>query len=270
MERKKRKSASVSFRRIHIAVAAVAASVLLAVIITASYRMGRHSTQNIHSEVNIQTCKAVSGKTQIALPDGSSVWLNQGSELSYETSFLSDRKIQLTGEALFEVRSDAKLPFTVQADEVQVKVSGTRFNVQAYPARQDIRVALLEGKIAVSAGKEELAIVPGDIASFDRKTRQLSSIKDDVAFEAFWANNSCTFEAKPLGHICKYLERWYNIKIRLEPAIADTQVYTFSITDEPLEMILQIMSRINPVRYSFGEDRTVTISDVKPLKNKRL
>lgn len=266
MERKKQKSFSVSFRRIHMALAATAASVLLAIIITVSYRMGHSSTQNTHSEVNIQTCKAISGKTQIALPDGSSVWLNQGSALSYETSFLSDRKVQLTGEALFEVRSDAKHPFTVQANEVYVQVSGTRFNVQAYADRQNIRVALLEGKIAVSAEKEELAMIPGDIASFDREIRRLSSTKDDVAFEAFWANNSCTFEAKPLGYICKYLERWYNIKILLDPEIADTQVYTFSVTDEPLEMILRIMSQINPIRYSFNEDRTVTLSNIKPLK----
>jgi ferric-dicitrate binding protein FerR (iron transport regulator) len=253
---------SVSLHKIRVAVAA--ASVLLILSIAVSYRFGKTRFQ---PETSVQTCKAVNGKTQIILPDGSLVWLNLGSVLTYETSFLRKREITLDGEALFDVREDREHPFTVQANEVQVKVLGTRFNVQAYAADADLRVALLKGKVSLSAGEQALDLNPGEIASFNRETRLLSSAKDDVSFESCWASNACSFEAKPLGYICKYLERWYNVEIRLDPAIAESQVYTFSITDEPLEMVLQIMSRINPIRYSFDEERTVTIKHVKPLKH---
>ena len=91
----------------------------------------------------------------------------------------------------------------------------------------------------------------------------LSINKDDVAFESFWADSCYTFKAQKLGHICKYLERWYNTDISLDPSIA-SNVYTFTITDEPLQTILQIMSRISPIKYSFEENNRVIIKHVEP------
>jgi ferric-dicitrate binding protein FerR (iron transport regulator) len=261
MEKEKAKRLSLPLRKTCMAVAA--ASILLFILLNASYRIGKERSQ---PETGFQTCMAINGKTQVILPDGSLVWLNLGSALTYETSFLRHREITLDGEALFDVRKDSKHPFTVKVGDVQVKVFGTRFNVRARPADADIRVALLEGNVRVSAGEQALDISPGEIASFDRQTHRLSAAGDDVAFESCWANSTCTFEAKSLGHICKYLERWYNVDIRVDPSIAESQVYTFTVTDEPLETVLRIMSTINPLRYSFGEDRTVTIKHVKPSK----
>jgi ferric-dicitrate binding protein FerR (iron transport regulator) len=264
LEKGRKRYLSLSLRQIRVAIAA--ASVLLVVAVAASYRFGRLHFQ---PETGVQTCKAVNGKTQVVLPDGSLVWLNLGSALTYETPFLRHREVKLDGEALFEVRGDGEHPFTVQADDVRVKVLGTRFNVQAYPQHTDIRVALLKGKVCLSAGEQVWEMHPGEIASFNRETHLFSGRKDDVSFESCWASNKCSFEAKPLRYICKYLERWYNVDIRVDPAIAESQVYTFSITDEPLETVLQIMSRINPVRYSFDEDRTVTIKQhVQPSKKR--
>jgi ferric-dicitrate binding protein FerR (iron transport regulator) len=260
-EKEKAKYIAVPLRKIRMAVAV--ASVLFILSITATYRFGKIHFQPATS---VQTCKAVNGKSQIILPDGSLVWLNIGSVLTYETSFLRNREVKLTGEALFDVHKDCEHPFTVQANDVRVNVLGTRFNVQAYAVDTDIRVALLKGKVSLSAGEQALTLNPGEIASFNRETRLLSSAKDDVSFESCWASNGCSFEAKPLGYICRYLERWYNVDIRLDPAIAESQVYTFSITDEPLETVLRIMSCINPIRYSFDDERMVTIENVKPLK----
>ncbi|MDR2773652.1 MAG: DUF4974 domain-containing protein [Tannerella sp.] len=258
----KKKYLPVPLRKLRMAVAA--ASVLLILSITAAYWFGK-----IYSlpKISTQSCKAVNGKTQIILPDGSLVWLNIGSVLTYETSYLRNREVKLDGEALFDVCGDRGHPFTVYAnDDVRVKALGTRFNVQAYSADADIRVALLEGKVGIFAGEQILNMNPGEIVSFNRETHLFSGMEDDVSFESCWASNACSFEAKPLGYICKYLERWYNVDIQLDPAISESQVYTFSITDEPLEMVLRIMSRINPIRYSFDDERMVTIKNVQPLK----
>lgn len=258
---KKKKILSIPLHKIRMAI--TAASVFLLIAVFSSYFLTKIYFQ---PELRAQTYKALNGKSQMTLPDGSIVWLNIGSTLTYETTFLKNRRITLDGEALFEVQKDTRRPFIVSVDDVQVKVHGTRFNVEAYPANEEIRVALLNGKVAVSAFEQELAMHPGDVVTFNRNTLLLSKVEGDVFFESFWAGHSYTFEAKPLSYICQYLERWYNIRIDLDPAIADSQIYTFTITDEPLETILQIMSRINPIQYSFEEDKRVVIKNVSSSK----
>ena len=256
---KRKKVFSVSLNKIRTSVAA--ASILLIIAISSSYFFTKNY---FFQEIGLQTYKSINGKSQIILPDGSEVWLNIGSTIAYETSFVNNRRVMLEGEALFEVRKDEKNPFIVSASDLQAMVHGTRFNVQAYPDSEEIRVALSEGRVEVSAFEHGLMMFPGEVVTFDRKTNILSKIRGDVAFESFWAGNSHTFDAKPLSFICKHLERWYNIDIELDPAIADSQVYTFTITNESLETILQIMSRINPIRYSFEEDKRVVIKNVSP------
>lgn len=242
-------------------IAAAVACVFLIISVFSSYLIGKKASQPV---VSSQTYTALNGKSQMILPDGSSVWLNVGSSLTYETSFLNKRTVKLEGEALFEVSKDEKHPFIVDVNNIYVKVLGTRFNVQAYQEDPAIRVALLEGKVSVLANNEEKEIAPGEIALFSKADNILSIIKDDVVFESFWASKSCVFTARSLGDICKYLERWYNVKINLDSKIAESHVYTFKITDEPLETILQIMSRINPIHYSFQENNEVIINQVTP------
>ena len=81
--------------------------------------------------------------------------------------------------------------------------------------------------------------------------------------ESCWAAGKLVFERQSLGEICRYLSRWYDIRIDISPALAHNYAYTFTITDEPLEAILRIMSRINPIAYTFAEDNTVTISELE-------
>lgn len=242
-------------------IAIAVASVFLIISVFTSYLVGKKVSQ---PAVSSQTYTALNGKSQMILPDGSSVWLNIGSSLTYETSFLNKRNVKLNGEALFEVKKDERHPFIVDVENVQVEVLGTRFNVQAYPTDPGVRVALLEGKVSVRANNEAQQLMPGEIALFDKVGKTLSVTRDDVAFESFWASKSCVFTARSLGDICKYLERWYNVKITLDSKIAASYVYTFTITDEPLETILQIMSRINPIHYSFEENNVVIITQVTP------
>lgn len=85
-------------------------------------------------------------------------------------------------------------------------------------------------------------------------------------YESFWASESVQFEAKSLRYITRYLEKWYNVKIEVDPTIPDSQAYTFTIKDESLEVILRIMSRINPIAYTFDEDDHVQIMHVEPSK----
>ena len=87
--------------------------------------------------------------------------------------------------------------------------------------------------------------------------------RGNVAMESCWAAGKLAFERQSLGEICRYMARWYDTEIHITPALARNYAYTFTITNEPLEEILRIMSRINPIAYTFAEDNTVTISELE-------
>lgn len=241
----------------------VVASLLLIVSLAGVFYLGKKVEQG---ESRTQVYSSVSGKSEVMLPDGSSVWLNAGSRLKYSTSFIRSREVELMGEGLFTVKKSKASPFVVAVGEMQVKVHGTVFNVNAYRRDSVVKVALHEGIVSLSVGGEEFFMQPGEVASYNKRLQTVEIRPDDVAFETFWANRSCSFEAKSLAHICRYLERWYQVEIELDPAIAETLVYTFTLTNESLETVLQIMSHINPIKYTFLTEKSVKIEHVEPHK----
>ena len=104
---------------------------------------------------------------------------------------------------------------------------------------------------------------PGEIARYDPDTRKIAIGRGNVAMESCWAAGKLSFERQTLGDICRYMARWYDTEIHIAPAIARNYAYTFTITNEPLEEILRIMSRINPIAYTFAKDNSVTISELE-------
>lgn len=246
-------------------VAMIAASLILLFSLSLSFFAGhKYNTP----DSNILSYSTMSGKSKVILPDSTVVWLNNGTTLTYNSSFADNRKVSLNGEAFFKVKKDREHPFIVSADKVRIKVYGTQFNVNAYPENNDVKVALILGSVSVTAEEEnkETLMRPGEIAWVNKQTRKLRLEKADVSFESFWAGGSIVFEAKSLAYISKYLEKWYNCKIILDPSLSSLHAYTFTIKDEPLEVILRIMSSINPISYSFDKNNVVTIKNVEPPK----
>ena len=179
---------------------------------------------------------------------------------------MENREVALNGEALFDVTKDNRHPFVVLASEVKVKVHGTCFNVNSYPKEENIRVTLFRGSVSLEAGGKEAYLYPGEIAALNKRDKTLNITSADMFYESFWASESVRFEAKSLRYITRYLEKWYNVKIEVDPTIPDSQAYTFTIKDESLEVSLRIMSRINPIAYTFDEDDHVQIMHVEPSK----
>ena len=120
-------------------------------------------------------CSAPAGsKTQVTLPDGSKVWLNGGSSLAYTNQFNNDnRRVELHGEAYFEVQKRQGKPFTVHTQGYDVTVKGTKFNVSAYDNDPISTTTLMEGKVELSDGKQNLSLAPGDAVQLDKATGQL-------------------------------------------------------------------------------------------------
>lgn len=209
----------------------------------------------------VYTYSSLTGKSQVILPDGSQVWLNTESTLEYSTSVWNNtRNVKLKGEAYFDVRKDPDHPFIVRSNGFDIKVYGTTFNVAARENESDVSVSLLSGSVEIGNELVSKKIVPGETAICSKTVGSIHTEKNDVAFAAMWANESVRFERKSIKELSKYLSKWYGVKILLDHHIPDNQAYTFSIRHEPLEEILRLMARTNPIRYSFDEKNIVKIT----------
>jgi len=161
---------------------------------------------------------------QLVLSDGTKVWLNAASSLHYPTVFVgNERKVEITGEAYFEVAKNAKMPFRVKINaETEVQVLGTHFNINAYPNEANINTSLLEGAVQILSGNEKTLLKPGQQAQ--KSTQQTNSqikIVNDVDMEKViaWKNGVFNFQDASLEEVMRQLERWYDIEVVYEKNI---------------------------------------------------
>lgn len=177
------------------------------------------------------------GQFQITLPDGTEVWLNAASSIKYPTVFIGkERKVQITGEAYFEVAKNAQMPFRVEInDQVEIEVLGTHFNVNSYTSEGEIKTTLLEGSVkiadAVPAGQQHkssgtVILKPGQQAqmstvsgSSDRRFNVLNSADIDQVMA--WKNGFFSLQDANLQQLTRQLERWYDIRVEYEGAVPD-------------------------------------------------
>ncbi|HEY1164921.1 MAG TPA: FecR domain-containing protein, partial [Chitinophaga sp.] len=177
------------------------------------------------AEVTYNTITAPRGRQfQLVLPDGSRVWLNAASSLTYPTAFSgSERSVQISGEAYFEIAKDAQHPFRVNIDnETGIQVLGTRFNVHAYPEEAAIKTTLLEGAVRMISGKQQALLAPGQAAQIARGASQqpIQIINNtDLEKALAWKNGLFDFEDTRLEEVMRQLARWYDIEIVYESGI---------------------------------------------------
>ena len=235
-----------------------AVAACIAVAIGCSFYIGFLNGQ---PEAMPQLYSNLSGKSKVLLPDGSEVWMHTETSLQYGSQMNKDERIvNVTGEAYFDVAHDADKPFIVQTEGMRIVVHGTKFNVDAFPGSENTLVSLVEGSVSLETETENRFLKPGETATFNRKTLTLKVEKDDVHFASSWANTQLVFRNRSLGDICKLLSKWYRIKIDVDPTLSNKYFYTFTLRSEPLDEILRIMARIQPMKYTFNEENELTIS----------
>lgn len=255
--KKPQASAVKTFSLLHLRRYAAVACVLLIAAFSLCVYIGIELGQPQQRE---QTYTNWGGKSLVSLPDGSRVWLHTVTSLAYNTDFESeDRQVNVTGEAYFEVAPNKRKPFVVQTDGMKIIVHGTKFNVESFPESENTFVSLIEGSVSLETNAEKRFLVPGETATFNKKSHSLHIEKGDVEFSRSWADNQMVFNRKSLGYVCRFLSKWYNVNIDLAPELADKYMYTFTLRDEPLEEILRLMSRINPIEYRFNEKNLLII-----------
>ncbi len=161
--------------------------------------------------------------SKVKLPDGTEVWINTNSTIIYDAaSFNSNnREIQLKGEAYFEVTSSEEKPFTVVTPHADVKVTGTAFNVNAYPASMLFETVLAEGKIELqlkSGDTESLNVEPNQRVVFNSINKKLDILQVEAEMFTAWRNGEIIFKDATLNDLIKELERIYDIKFHMQPA----------------------------------------------------
>ena len=201
-------------------------------------------------------------KSNLILPDGTRVFLNSGSVIRYDNSFGKKyRKLELSGEAYFEVTHNEKLPFIINTADVEVKVIGTKFDVIAYPGDETVETIVTEGKVSVTElhNQSSLMLSANQKATFNKDTRllMLNYVNPDLYIS--WKNDLLTFDNENFANVIKKLERWYDVKIHVEGTDSIRDRFTMTIKSESLREVLDLISLTTNIEYSVDANQ-VTIT----------
>jgi transmembrane sensor len=188
-------------------------------------------------------------RVSFILPDGTSGWLNSGSELTYSLPFNNNRKLLLKGEAWFDVARDEKFPLQIIADNAIIKVLGTSFNVSAYKGENYIEVVLQQGKVEFYRDNlaQKVTMLPSEKLVF-RDEKILVSTTDPSKYKA-WTGGKLIFRGDDMSEVARRIERWYNVKVNL--ADEDLKKFSFRATfeDDSLEEVLRLLSLTSPIGF---------------------
>ena len=191
------------------------------------------------------------GEYVLTLADSTRVWVNSETVLRYPNYFAGDeRRVEVTGEAYFEVAKDAAKPFIVEAGGVSVRVTGTEFNVMAYGNGNRVETTLVAGGVDVTAGEDTLSIRPGMQAVFEKEGGRLSAREVNTASYTSWKEGIFDFSDLPLREIADQLERWYDVDVTFaDPAAADIHFTGAVKKAKPLEFILDIIRTTRSIDF---------------------
>ena len=213
-------------------------------------------------------------KSLVTLPDGSKVWVNAGSKITYPANFgETERNVHLTGEAYFDVAKMDEIPFYVNTDLVKIIVYGTSFNVKAYPDDDRVETTLDHGAISITRNDVPNRIIrvepnqkvtvmrnlqePSDSSApaFASSSQARSAeteileMKNTEAITA-WKDNRLVFDQEPLWSLAKQLERTYNVQIIFNDEKIKSIRYTAAIKEIPIDQVLEAISLTSPINYS--------------------
>lgn len=220
-------------------------------------------------DVLYHTLKVPYGKTfKLKLSDGTLVSLNAGTTLRYPEQFgiNGKRNVYLTGEAFFEVAKDKQHPFIVHAEQTEIAVLGTQFNVSAYPEDKTVSSVLVEGSIKMSEKDNPanaVLLVPNQMAVWQNQSKKIGVKTVDTSFYKAWTQGELAFNNTPFSTITKIIERTYDVEIINENAVLAKQSFTGSIkiSESSVENILELLKRDTPFNYSI-EQKTITITPI--------
>ncbi len=232
-------------------------------------------------------------KSKVQLPDGSVVWLNAGSKLTYNKDFgIETREVTLTGEGFFDVTKNKEKPFIISTSSIKIKVLGTAFNVKAYPEDKQTETSLIRGSIEVTIRNRpndkiiltpsEKLVVENDIARLEKETRKvekktgniartelpvintLMSINklkynpvDSTVAEIQWVNNKLVFRDESFNELAVKMERWYDVQIDItDPRISEERLNGI-FESETIIQALEALKEFIPFQYEKNGNKII-------------
>lgn len=227
-----------------------------------SYWQGEVNVKDTFADISVEA--PLGSKTKLYLPDGTLVWLNAGSRMTYSQGFgVDNRKVELEGEGYFEVKRNEKIPFFVKTKDLQLQVLGTKFNFRDYPEDHEVVVSLLEGKVGLNnlLREEKEAVLSPDERAVLNKANGLLTVESVTASNASqWTDSYLFFDEELLPDIAKELERSYNVKIH----IANDSLKTFRFygnfvrREQNIQEVLEALASTEKMQYEI-EERNITI-----------
>lgn len=227
-------------------------------------------------------------RNRLILPDGTQVWLNAESRLEYNKGYgITNRAVILSGEAYFDVVKNTEMPFTIQTDKIHIKVTGTAFNVKAYPGEKVSETSLIRGRVEVTVNarpdekyvlkpneklvvRDEPPVIPSKNISLPEEKKQENEpliqlgyvnyvSNDSAAVETSWVYNRLIFDDESFKDIATKMERWYGVSIHINDSLVGAQHLTYTIRNETITQALRNMRYAVRFHYSVdGNNITIT------------
>lgn len=220
-------------------------------------------------------------RTHFTLPDGTVVYLNSGTTLSYPLPYKEkERRVEIVGEAYFEVTPDAERPFVVSVcdDRMRVKVWGTTFNVQAYEGEELIQTTLVSGSVDIEVVKEgkvakTTRLNPSDKAVYDAANEKMNLYVVNTDYETSWKDGRLIFKNMPLPQVLKELSYFYNVEFDVQDDVINSYCFTGIFQDKQLSQVLDYLRITSQIEYEMktlrSDDSRTVQQSVVVLKKER-
>ena len=249
----------------------IAAILFVPLLITSIWMFtGNHEYIQNQSYITLET--PFGSKLKTTLPDGTEVWQNAGTILKYPSKFTKEKRgVILTGEAYFHVSSDKKNPFFVKTTDGIITVTGTRFNVSAFPDDSFSSVVLEEGEVSYKSKvikDKAIMLHPNEQIIYSRESGILLKEKADVEKYTSWTEGRLIFRNDPLSEVINRLKRWYNADIVLTDPDGKLEKHPFTMTiqNETLEQVLDYIAEaaeLNVKKLNSSKNKNETLNKPK-------
>jgi transmembrane sensor len=243
------------------------------------------NNNNPHEKLTSEVSTHNGSKTNLVLPDGSQVWLNAGSKITYDKQYANTiREVNLTGEAFFDVVKNKDKPFIIHTGKIDIRVLGTAFNVKSYPGEKTIETSLIRGSIEVTfkdrpaekvilKPNEKLVVVNEDVHQDFMKKSSVKPMNepivaishlnyakaDSTVIETAWIQNKLFFQDELFKDLATQMERWYGVTIKFDNSQKDTLRFTGSFLNETVQQALDALKVSASFNYII-EGNKITIS----------
>lgn len=203
-----------------------------------------------------------SGKSLFLLPDGTQVWLNSGSMLTYDSQSFDEKRrtVTLIGEGFFDVTEDKKRPFVVMMGDVGIKVLGTEFNARTPLVFDKYQVSLKSGKAEIIGLAQEIVLLPGQQCTVSESLGQVTVQRTDISNYSSWISDSISFDNRTLGEILINLEHWFNMRVHVSDRIDLAKRLSFTLRPEPMDLTLDLLGKLTGYVFQVSESDEIQVT----------